>query len=67
MYALHASEKSAILEQMRRILDKDLELITPEERTLERWFSLLENEDYFANPKYKLLRLKDLQEELDSN
>ena len=66
MDTLPAGEKSSILEQMKIVIDKDLEVLAPEERTLERWFSLLENEDEFAHSKYKLLRLKNLLEELNS-
>lgn len=66
MSTIPASHKSVIIEQINIVLDQDLEVLSPEERTLERWFSLLGNEDYFASSKYKLLRLKDMLDDLET-
>ena len=54
-----------IYSQIDILLNKDLELLAPEERTVKRWLELLGEDEEFNDAKIILLQLQDSLEELE--
>lgn len=60
------SLKRKIQIQIDALLDRDLELLDPVERTIERWFQLLGDDDDFKHSKSKLIELKNILDDIDN-
>lgn len=53
--------------QIEIVLNRDLELLDPEERIIERWFQLLGDYQEYKNTKPKFIELNNLLEDIDIN
>lgn len=64
---MNSLKQEEIQIQIDILLNRDLELLDPEERTVERWLQLLGDDAEFNQSKSKLIELQNSLKDINSS